>query len=74
VLHGGIFPGGLGANRVRGWFSTGASDTLRTPESVRHAALSGASVTGPITLRTFAGGHELSEAEMQGLIEWWLSA
>jgi phospholipase/carboxylesterase len=73
VLHGGIFPGGLGANRVRGWFSTGASDTLRTPELVRQAALSSAAVTGPVTLRTFAGGHELSAAEMQDLMEWWLS-
>ena len=74
VLHGGVFPGGLGSNRIRGWFSTGDSDTLRTPESVRNAASSSAGVTGPLTLRTFAGGHELSPPEVQGLIDWWLGS
>jgi poly(3-hydroxybutyrate) depolymerase len=74
VLHGGVFAGGLGSNRVRGWFSTGEGDTLRTPRSVRDAGSSAAERTGPITFRAFAGGHELSRAEVDDLIEWWLGS
>jgi polyhydroxybutyrate depolymerase len=38
VLHGGVFVGGLGNRRVRGWFSTGASDGMRPPSGVQSAA------------------------------------
>jgi poly(3-hydroxybutyrate) depolymerase len=73
VLHGGVFAGGLGKKKARGWFSTGVSDGLRSPASVRQAAqqASGAGL-GPIVYREYPGGHELSARELQELVEWWL--
>jgi predicted esterase len=72
VLHGGVFATGLGPNRVRGWFSTGEADTARSPEAVRTAAASAGSRVGAIEVRTYPGGHELSERELTELVEWWL--
>jgi poly(3-hydroxybutyrate) depolymerase len=74
VLHGGIIPGGFANNRVRGWFSAGDSDPARPVAGVRRALeqLKGAGWDSSLELKTFPGGHELSEAEQSAVIEWWL--
>jgi phospholipase/carboxylesterase len=73
VLHGGAFPGGFGSHPVRGWFSTGSADLLRSPARVRQAALDAKpAVAGQIIYREFAGGHDVSELEASELIRWWL--
>jgi len=73
VLHGGVFPGGLGGRRVRAWFSTGDSDSLRTTSSVRNAA---DALTrrgfGDVQCRTFHEGHGVSQEEVEALVKWWL--
>jgi predicted esterase len=65
-LHGGVFAGGLGTHRVRGWFSTGSADQWRPPARVRAEAQSVGAV-----FKEFPGGHGLSEAEVQAVFEWW---
>jgi predicted esterase len=72
VLHGGVFPGGLGSNRVPGWFSTGDDDGVRTPAAVRQAAESVGTKATSIHFRTFPGSHALGGAEIDALIDWWL--
>jgi poly(3-hydroxybutyrate) depolymerase len=74
VLHGGVFAGGLGPHRVRGWFSTGTQDPARPPAQVKEAFVeTGNHGVGDLTLRVFPGGHGLSPAERAALIEWWLT-
>jgi poly(3-hydroxybutyrate) depolymerase len=73
VLHGGVFPGGLGSNRVPGWFSTGEADTLRPPAMVRGASEAAASYAASITLRTYSGGHDMSAEEVRDVVAWWLT-
>lgn len=72
VLHGGVFPGGLGSQHPRGWISTGRDDGLRTPDAqVRHAsALRFAGLD--VTDRVFPGGHGLPEDERSAFLDWWL--
>jgi predicted esterase len=72
VLHGGVYPTGLGPNRVRGWFSTGEADSVRSPEAVRRAAESARSRADAIEVRTYPGGHGLSERELAEVVAWWL--
>jgi predicted esterase len=67
-----VFPRGLGDNRVPGWFSTGADDSLRPPEVVQRAAAASAPHVSTVVTRVYAGGHALSEVEMRELIAWWL--
>jgi predicted esterase len=74
VLHGGVFPRGLGENRVPGWFSTGTDDALRPPEVVKRAAAASAPHAGTITVRLYPGAHALIESEMADLFAWWLGA
>jgi predicted esterase len=73
VLHGGVFPGGLGNREVRGWFSTGGVDPLRPPRGVQDAADSvrrrGAV---DVTYREFPEGHEIGPTELRELVAWWL--
>jgi phospholipase/carboxylesterase len=73
VLHGGVFVGGLGLRRPRGWFSTGAGDSLRPPRSVQGAV---AQVKGAgfadVAYREFPGGHEVGPEELRALLGWWL--
>ncbi len=73
VLHGGVFPGGIGGNIVRGWFSTGEDDTIRSPDHVQ-GQLDSLLPLGfdDLELQIFAGGHELSGDEIAALIHWWL--
>jgi poly(3-hydroxybutyrate) depolymerase len=72
VLHGGVFPGGLGPNRVRGWFSTGAQDVPRPPSMVRQAAASVGAKALSVEYHEYPGGHGLSERELTEVIAWWL--
>jgi predicted esterase len=72
VLHGGVFPGGLGTNRVPAWFSTGDDDAVRTPAAVRRAAESVGSKASSLHFRTFPGPHALIGAELEALFDWWL--
>lgn len=73
VLHGGVFPGGIGPRRVPAWFSTGEDDRYRSVALVQESA-SALSALGfsSVTFRAYPGGHELSEDELRGLIDWWL--
>jgi len=75
VLHGGVFVGGLGAWRPRGWFSTGIGDTLRPPQGLQEAAaqVKGAGAAD-VVYREFPGGHGVGPEEMRALLEWWLGA
>ncbi len=73
VLHGGVFPGGLGRHSIRGWFSTGQSDPLRPPAQVQAAAEAARGKGLATVYREFPGGHELSAAEAAALIAWWRS-
>jgi predicted esterase len=73
VLHGGVFDGGLGSRRVRGWFSTGANDGLRPPGQVEQAVeATRARGFSDLTLEVFPGGHGLSSEETASLVNWWL--
>ena len=73
VLHGGVFPGGLGDRNVRGWFSTGDADSIRPTRMVERAAeemrLKG---FNRVEYRTFRGGHEVDSEEIEALVRWWL--
>jgi poly(3-hydroxybutyrate) depolymerase len=73
VLHGGVIPGGIGANIIPGWFSTGTSDTLRPQELVQQSVdyMKGLGF-GDVTFRTYSGGHELSMQEVDEVVAWWL--
>lgn len=73
VLHGGVFPGGLGAHAARGWISTGESDSIRTAEAQRRHESDLRAAGLDVTARTFPGGHGLGEAELRGLVDWWLA-
>jgi len=72
VLHGGVFAGGLGPRRVPGWFSTGEQDPLRPVESVSKAADAMRALRFDVDLHTYPGGHEVSAAELNDLLRWWL--
>jgi phospholipase/carboxylesterase len=73
VLHGGVFPGGFGTHRVRGWFSSGNHDPLRPADGVARAADAARSAgVGDVEMHVFEGGHEVSAAEMDALVAWWL--
>jgi predicted esterase len=73
VLHGGVFPGGIGPRRMPAWFSTGEQDRYRPVALVRQAAdaLAGVGFT-TVTFRAYPGDHGLSDAEVRGVIAWWL--
>lgn len=73
VLHGGVFVGGLGARRPRGWFSTGSNDSLRPPRAVRDGAdrVRGAGFVN-VVYREFPGWHEVGGEEVRTVVEWWL--
>jgi len=74
VLHGGVFPGGIGSQRIPAWFSTGEQDRLRPVELVQQAAASLSSLGfTTVTFHSYPGGHELSDAELRDLIDWWLA-
>ena len=73
VLHGGVFPAGLGAHGVRGWFSSGNHDPLRPADGVSRAAdAARAARLRDVEMHVFEGGHEVSPAEMDALVAWWL--
>jgi predicted esterase len=62
----------LGARRVRGWVSTGASDPARPPahESGHHRSLIDRGLAAE--LHIYPGGHSLLRAEKDDLVDWWL--
>jgi phospholipase/carboxylesterase len=73
VLHGGVFPGGLGPRRMRGWFSTGDADFLRPPDGVRRAADDTRRAGfDDVVYREFHEGHDVGLEEVAALINWWL--
>ena len=63
VLHGGVFIGGIGSRKVRGWFSTGASDPARPPEHVSGHFQSMRSAGFDVVFHVYPGGHGISSAE-----------
>ena len=74
TLHGGVFTGGLGDHIIPAWFSTGEDDTLRPPEHVEGMAADMEAAGFPgVEFQLFPGGHELSEAELEAMLQWWLS-
>jgi len=75
VLHGGVIRGGIGENRVPVWLSTGEDDTLRTPSELESDAEYLEELGfSDVELRTYAGGHNISDTEREGVISWWLGA
>ena len=72
VLHGGVFPGGLGSHRVPGWFSTGAADPLRPPAVIERAAAASAPHATTVSTHVYPGGHELTQPEIHELVTAWL--
>ena len=72
VLHGGVFPGGIGPRRASVWFSTGEQDPYRPVALVKQSAADLSALGFAVTFRTYPGGHELSDAELRDLIRWWL--
>jgi poly(3-hydroxybutyrate) depolymerase len=74
VLHGGVLPGGLGGRTVRGWFSTGDADSMRTPLAVQEAADLLRARGLAIEYRVFHEGHEVREQEVAALVQWWLGS
>ena len=75
VLHGGVFPGGIGPRRIPAWFSTGDQDAIRPVALVRQSAdaLTSLGFSG-VSFRSYPGRHELSDAELRDLIDWWLGS
>jgi len=73
VLHGGVFPGGIGPRRIPMWFSTGEQDRYRPVALVQEAATSLTNLGfTDVTFRSYPGGHDLSDTELRDLINWWL--
>ncbi len=73
VLHGGVFAGGLGPRRVKGWFSTGDQDTLRPPELVQQAAGSAReSGFDDTEYHVLHEGHAVGGEELSAVLSWWL--
>jgi predicted esterase len=73
VLHGGVFASGLGARHVRGWFSTGDADPLRSPAEVQRAAEDTRRAGfGDVVYREFHEGHDIGPKEVEALLTWWL--
>ena len=72
VLHGGVFIGGIGPRRVRGWFSTGASDPARTPDHVNGHFQSMLRAGFNVVFRVYPGGHWISPGEADDVVRWWL--
>jgi hypothetical protein len=74
LLHGGVFIGGCGSRRVRGWFSTGADDGLRTPDHVAGQCRTHANAGFDVVFSTCPGGHTTTPAETSAVVAWWLGA
>jgi predicted esterase len=72
VLHGGTFPGGFGKRRVRGWFSTGRQDSVRSPDTVRGAYEEARGPGSPFEIHVFEGGHGIGDEERRAVVAWWL--
>jgi len=73
TLHGGVFVGGLGDNIIPAWFSTGEDDSMRPPDHVEGMAADMEAAGFPdVEFHVFPGGHELTAAELEGVVEWWL--
>jgi predicted esterase len=72
VLHGGVFIGGCGSRRVRGWFSTGTEDGIRTPAHVAAQSETMRNAGFDVVFSTYPGGHTVSPEESSGVIAWWL--
>ena len=73
VLHGGVIGGGIGENIIRGWFSTGEDDSVRSPEHVQ-SQMETLQALGfdDLELHLYPGGHQLGGEERSELISWWL--
>lgn len=72
ILHGGVFPGGLGGRPARGWMSTGEADTLRTPSATEQHAAALRAAGYEVESRVFPGGHATTAAELEAVVTWWL--
>ena len=72
ILHGGVFPGGLGKNRPRAWISTGRDDPARPPAQIALARDALAPLFPETVAKLYTGGHKLSDAERRDVIRWWL--
>lgn len=72
VLHGGVFPGGLGSRRIPVWVSTGEQDRYRPVTLVQQSVNELTRLGFTTTFRAYPGAHDLSEPEIQAVINWWL--
>jgi predicted esterase len=73
VLHGGVFIGGCGPRRVRGWFSTGVGDNIRTADHVAEQSRIMLNAGFDVVFSTYPGDHEMSGAETKAVVAWWLN-
>jgi predicted esterase len=72
VLHGGVFAGGLGPRRVRGWLSTGEADVIRPPAGVQSAAAVLRNAGFSVEYHEFHEEHGVGAEEVEALVRWWL--
>lgn len=73
VLHGGVYPGGLGDNVIPCWFSTGDADDVRSVEHMEQQAESMRDAGFPdVDLWVFPGSHAMIPQELDALVAWWL--
>jgi len=64
---------GIGPRHIPAWFSTGDQDAIRPVAVVRQSAdaLTSLGFSG-VSFRSYPDRHELSDAELRDLIDWWL--
>ena len=74
ILHGGVFPSGLGPERPAAWLSTGEDDTARPPAELAGYAQELQDLGFDVTNTVFPGGHGVSAEEQTAVLDWWLGA
>lgn len=74
VLHGGVYPGGMGAHHPRGWFSTGNQDPARPPHHVMDQVNSfrRARPDDDVTVRFYDIPHTADAHELEDVMTFWL--
>jgi predicted esterase len=74
ILHGWASPGGFGSRRVPLWLSTNHGDEIVTVGDMGSLAPELGRLGYEVTLRSYAGAHNLSSIEKRELVDWWLGS
>jgi predicted esterase len=72
VLHGGVFPGGIGPRRIPGWFSTGETDPARPPDHLSGHFRTMQGLGFDVVYHLYPGAHVISPREAEDVVGWWL--